>query len=81
MNNTEKLMSLLSRVLKTDEDIITDDTTPDDLETWDSFNTLAMIMEIEKEFEVALPLEEVINIKSVKDIKILLKTKGIDIDV
>jgi len=81
VNNTEKLMSLLSRVLKTDEDIITDDTTPDDLETWDSFNTLAMIMEIEKEFEVALPLEEVINIKSVKDIKILLKTKGIDIDV
>ena len=46
-DNTEKLLTLLSEVFEVDADAINNETSPDNLKTWDSFNTLKMIMKIE----------------------------------
>ena len=43
-NNSEKLLSLLSNVFKVEVSAINDDTSPDNMKTWDSFNTLKIIM-------------------------------------
>ena len=80
-NNSEKLLSLLSNVFKVEASAINDDTSPDNMKTWDSFNTLKIIMNIENEFNITLPLEDVVKIKSVKDIKKLIKTNGIPIEI
>ena len=80
LDNSEKLLTLLSGVFKVDARFINDETSPENIDTWDSFNTLKMIMEIENEFKIKLPLEDVVKIKSVKDIKTLLVTNGVPID-
>jgi acyl carrier protein len=77
--NAYKLLNLLSEVFKVDVSNINDETSPENLSAWDSFNTLKMIMELENEFNVKLPLEDVVSIKSVKDIKSLLSNKGVDL--
>ena len=80
LGNAEKLLTLLSGVFKVDARVINDESSPENIDTWDSFNTLKMIMEIENEFKITLPLEDVVKIKSVKDIKTLLVTNGVAID-
>ena len=80
LENSEKLLTLLSGVFKVDARVINDETSPENIDTWDSFNTLKMITEIENEFKITLPLEDVVKIKSVKDIKTLLVTNGVAID-
>lgn len=61
-----------------EEDKITDDTSPDNVEIWDSFNGLVLISELENEFNVKFTMDQVTKIKNVKDIKLLLKEHGID---
>jgi acyl carrier protein len=80
MDNLEKLNLLLSSILKIDMIYISDSTSPENTETWDSFNTLSMAIALEKEFNINLPLEEIIMIKTVKDIKQLLADKGVVIE-
>ena len=80
LENSEKLLTLLSGVFKVDARVINDETSPENIDTWDSFNTLKMITVIENEFKITLPLEDVVKIKSVKDIKTLLVTNGVAID-
>jgi len=75
--NSDKLLTLIAEVLKVDKNEINADTSPKNTKNWDSFNTLKMIIAIENEFNIKLPLEEVVVIKSVKDIKALLMTKGV----
>ena len=77
LKNTDKLLNLLSEVFEVDTSDINDQTSPQNMKTWDSFNTLKMIMMIENEFSIKLPLEDVVVIKSVKDIKNLLLKKGV----
>ena len=80
LENSEKLLTLLSGVFKVDARVINDETSPENIDTWDSFNTLKMITLIENEFKITLPLEDVVKIKSVKDIKTLLVANGVAID-
>jgi acyl carrier protein len=76
----KKLNSLLARVFEVDESQINDNTSPENTEKWDSFNTLSLVMELEKEFNIQLKFEEIVAIKSVKDIKSTLKNHNVDIE-
>lgn len=73
----KRVKSVLANVLQIDEDSITDQTSPKNVETWDSLNSLLLITEFEKIFNTNFSLDEVMAIKCVKDIKTLLKKKGI----
>ena len=72
-----RLKYILSKVLEIDESLITDKTSPDNTETWDSFNALMLVSELEKEFNVKFTMEEVTAVKCVKDIKQTLTNHGI----
>ena len=47
---------------------------PENIEKWDSFNGLVLVDEIENHFNVKFSLEEIIDVKTVEDIKKHLKT-------
>jgi len=68
----ERLKRLLSKVLGINEESITDDTSSDNVETWDSFNGLLLISELENVFNIKLTIGEVRSMNSVKDIKEIL---------
>lgn len=75
-----RLKKILSKVLEADEKEINDDSSPDTIESWDSFNGLMLVTELENEFKVNFTMDEVINIVNVGDIKKALIKHGVKSD-
>ena len=73
----ESLRELIARILETDEGKINDKSSPENTENWDSFNGLMMVSELEKNFNVKFSIEEVMDVKSVADIKKALRKHGV----
>lgn len=76
----KKIKTILAKVLQIDEDSITDETSPENVETWDSFNALLLISEFEKAFKMHFNIDEVTAVKCVRDIKKILKKHGAKIE-
>ena len=76
----DRLKAILSKVLGIGAASINDKTSPDNVESWDSFNGLMLVSELEKEFNVKFTMEEVMSVKNVKDIKESLKKHGIKLN-
>ena len=56
---------------------LTDESGPEDVENWDSYNGLLLIDEIESEFNVKFTIEEIFDINSIADIKKYLTNHGV----
>ncbi len=67
--NNEKLIDLVSKVLNVEVETVTDETSPENTASWDSYNALLMVSELEDEFNVHFSIEEVYSVKCVKDIR------------
>jgi acyl carrier protein len=76
--NNKKLITLISNVLDIDVNLITDDTSPENTESWDSFNALVMVSELESEFDVHFSMEEVYSVTCVQDIREALVRHDVD---
>ena len=61
--------------LKSNE--ISDDMSKENTPEWDSLNNLTLLTDIEKELKVKFSARDITNIKSLKDIEIILKAKGL----
>ncbi len=75
----KRLKQILINVLDIEEEQIKDETTPDDVENWDSFGGLMLALELEKEFDIQFTTEEVVGVACIGDIKYYLKKHGIDL--
>ena len=73
---SEKLYEIISRVFNVDSSKINDDTSPENLEEWDSFNFYVLLDEIENEFGIKFDLDEILDIKKIGDFKKLLEKNG-----
>lgn len=69
---------IVAKVLGLKPEQINDESGPDNLENWDSFNGLILVTELEKNFKVNFSLEEIVEVKKVRDIKKILKQHGIN---
>ena len=72
-----KLTSVLSKVLEVDTDSINLNSSPENIESWDSYNGLAIVSALEQEFQVEFTIEEILAVKNVKDIVNCLYTHDI----
>ena len=74
----EKVCNIMRRVLEVDEGTeISVNTAMEDIPEWDSFGQLALLSELQQEFEIKFTWEEMIEINSVASILgILEKRKG-----
>ena len=79
--NLEKLFNLISRILEIDTSIINSKTSPDNTETWDSYNGLMMVSELESVFNVHFTMDEVVGVRNVGDIIKALKKHGVDLQL
>ena len=77
INNMARLEKILSKVLEVKENEIKDDSSPDNIENWDSFNGLMLISELENEFKISFTLDEITSVKTVADIKKALTKHGV----
>jgi len=74
---SKKLYDIVSKVFNVNLDRINDDSSPENLEEWDSFNFYVLLDEIENEFDVKFDLNETLEIKKFGDIKKLFVKYGI----
>ena len=62
------------------ESDINDQSGPENIESWDSFNGLALVDELENHFNVKFTIEEIADVQNVGDIKRHIKNHNIDLD-
>ena len=70
-----KILSIFQEVFNNPGLEITDETTAADVEEWDSFNHLSLIMAIEDEFSVSFTTKEIGQAACVGDLVQVLQTK------
>jgi len=73
----KRLKAILSDVLEIDETSITDETSPENVDTWDSMNGLVLVTELETQFKIQFTMEEVTSVKNVGEIKAALAGHGV----
>jgi|TARA_B100000029_G_scaffold149281_1_gene144541 acyl carrier protein len=74
----EKLYQIVSEVFNVELDKINDDTSPENLEEWDSFNFYVLLDQIENKFNIKFDLDETLEIKKIGDFKKLFEKHGIN---
>ena len=77
---SNKLYSIISKVMDVPESEINDQTSSETVKAWDSLNLYMLIDDIETEFNVKFILEEILEIENVGDFKKQLKKYGVDIN-
>ena len=77
---SEKLYSLISKILNISQDEINDESNPQTISTWTSFNGYVMLYELEQTFDVKFSIDEAMDVKNVADIKRHLKNHGVNFD-
>ncbi len=75
----DKLNQILAQVLGIDENSITEKTSPETVESWDSFNGLMIVSELEQNFKVKFSMEEVLLVKNVGDIRKTLQKHQVQV--
>lgn len=77
---SKKLYSLIAKVMGVDISVIDDNSSPETIPSWDSFNSYVLLDELESEFKTQFTIDEVVNTKNVADIKHYLKIHGVVLD-
>ena len=75
---SEKLYQIISNAFNVESSKINDETSPENLEEWDSFNFYVLLDEIENEFNVKFDLDETLEIKKIGDFKKIFQKHGIN---
>ena len=77
---SEKLYNIISKVFSVQISEINDESSPETIESWDSFNGLILVDELESNFNIKFSVSEIIDVKNVKDIKRHLNDHGVDLN-
>jgi len=74
---TRKLTDLIADVFGIERTQISVKTSQAEVDNWNSLNTILLVDELEKEYNVRLSIEDVMEITSVMDIKNLLEKHSV----
>ena len=77
---SKKLYGIIAKVMDISIDEITDNSSPETISSWDSFNSYILLDELESEFKTEFTIDEVTETKNVSDIKKHLNAHGINLD-
>lgn len=67
-----KIKEIMSAVFEIPLESVSDDSSYDNIENWDSLRHLNLILALEEEFEVSIPDEEVGNLVNYKLIELII---------
>jgi acyl carrier protein len=70
------LTTLFREVLGDDEITLTRETSAPDIESWDSFNHLVLMVAVEKRFGIKLRTDEVEQLQNVGDLIRVIESRG-----
>ena len=64
---------IIAKVFSIPESEVNDQSGPENIESWDSFNGLILVDELENHFKIKFSISEITDVKTVADIKQHLK--------
>lgn len=67
MSIEKRVKEVISKVLNLEEDTIVNTLSTGDVEQWDSVGNLNLIEELQKEFDVQIPFEDLFDLTTVQD--------------
>ncbi len=68
---------IVAKVFSMSESEVNDQSSPETIESWDSFNGLVLVDELETHFKIKFSISEITNVKNVSDIKQHLKNHNV----
>ena len=74
---TDRVRELVARVIGTPIEAIDDESGPDTVPGWDSFSHIDLALSLEAEFGISFTAEELMDLVSVRIIKLVLHEKGV----
>ena len=77
---SKKLYILIGRIMDVPVTDLNDNSSPETIPSWDSFNSYLLLDELESEFQTEFSIDEVVETKNIADIKKHLKNHGIVLD-
>ena len=77
---SENIYKIVAKVFSVPISEINDESSPETIESWDSFNGLILVDELESNFNIKFSVSEIIDVKNVKDIKRHLNNHGVDLN-
>lgn len=75
MIDFNRLKQVISDILVVDVNTINDNSSPDNIQQWDSLTHIKLVMAVEAEFNVKLTPEDMMDMLSVKLIRMILEEK------
>ncbi len=77
---TNDVHKIIAKVFSISESEVNDQSGPENIESWDSFNGLVLVDELEHHFNVKFTISEITDVKTVADIKRHLKNHNVELD-
>jgi|TARA_B110000438_G_scaffold8032_1_gene7866 acyl carrier protein len=77
---SKKLYILIGRIMDVPTTDLNDNSSPETIPSWDSFNSYLLLDELESEFQTEFSIDEVVETKNIADIKKHLRNHGIILD-
>ena len=74
---SDKVHSIVAKVFSIPISDISDESGPETIESWDSFNGLVLVDELETHFKIKFSISEITDVKTVSDIKRHLKNHNV----
>ena len=71
------IYEIISKIMNVSITEINDNSGPETIERWDSYNGLLLVDELESEFNISFSLEEMSDTHNISDIKRHLKKHGV----
>ena len=65
----DDLITIIAKVFSIPESEVNDNSSPENIESWDSFNGLILVDELENHFKIKFSISEITDVKTVSDIK------------
>jgi|TARA_Y100001949_G_scaffold124561_1_gene106337 acyl carrier protein len=77
---TNNIYAIVAKVFSIPESQVNDQSSPENIDSWDSFNGLILVDELENHFNIKFSISEIIDVKTVSDIKRHLKNHNVTLD-
>ena len=77
---TSDIYEIVARVFSIPVSQVNEESGPENIESWDSFNGLVLVDELENHFNIKFSISEITDVKTVADIKRHLKNHNVSLD-
>ena len=79
IGSEDRLSQAVAEVLGVTPEMLSEESSPDTVSSWDSLGHLNLIIALEQEFGVRLSAEEVLTMRSIGSIRRILHHAGVEI--